>query len=498
MTARSLHHEHHLDPVDQLDHLHWAERRSGVADWHDHAATEHGFGETHPDGLSADRLVGPVATHLLPDTARIEADGRLSVGGVDVLGLVAEVGTPVFLYDEAHLRARCRQARQAFGGGVAYAAKAFLCRAMAALVNEEGLFLDVASGGELYVALRSGFPADRLVMHGSNKSVAELDLAIEAGVGRIVVDSFDEITRIEELARQHPTTGPNAWVRPRVLVRVNPGVVTGTHPSVATGQEDSKFGFSRASGAAGEAIDRLSRADSPVDLVGLHVHVGSQVLDLSTIERTVAALAELVSSSGVAELCVGGGLGVAYTSDRDPAPAISEWAAAIRQACRSVGIPECVRVTAEPGRAIVAAAAITCYTIGTIKTVGSGLAGAAGELHRTWVSVDGGMSDNPRPALYGSRYEAFLPGRPGARRPFAVTVAGKHCESGDIVVRHGHLPADVEVGDVLATPVTGAYGASMASNYNKVPRPPVVFVADGDFRVVTRRESYEDLFRLDI
>jgi diaminopimelate decarboxylase len=486
VNGRSLHRNHvsPADPADQLDHLHWAERRSGVADWH------------NPDNASTDRPVGPVARHLLPDTARVADNGRLTIGGVDVGDLVAAVGTPTFIYDEAHLRERCRQARAAFGGGAAYASKAFLCRAMAALVEEEGLMLDVASGGELYVAMRSGFPVERLVLHGSNKSLAELDLAIESGVGRIVVDSFDEITRIEQLAREHPRSGPNAWVRPQVLVRVNPGVVTGTHPSVATGQEDSKFGFSRASGAAAEAMDHLSRADSPVDLIGVHVHVGSQVLDLSTLDRTVSALAELVTTSGVAELCVGGGLGVAYTSDRDPAPTIADWGAAIHDACRTAGIPEEVRVTAEPGRAIAAAAAITCYTIGTIKTVGTGLPGA-GETHRTWVSVDGGMSDNPRPALYGSRYEAFLPREPGARRPFAVTVAGKHCESGDIVVKHGHLPADTVVGDVLATPVTGAYGASMASNYNKVPRPPVVFVADGDYRVVTRRESYEDLLRLD-
>ncbi|HVL92871.1 MAG TPA: diaminopimelate decarboxylase [Acidimicrobiales bacterium] len=423
--------------------------------------------------------IGPLPPHLLPTSAAVDGRGRLSLGGVDVDDLADEHGTPLFVYDEEHLRLRCREAVVAFGDGVAYAAKAFLCRAMAALAHEEGMALDVASGGEMHVALAAGVPAGRLVLHGNNKSVEELRQGRELGMGRIVVDSADEIARLEAL---HAEDGR----RPRVMVRVTPGVEAHTHEYVMTGQEDSKFGFSVASGAAADAVERLRRSPA-VELVGVHAHIGSQVFLLSSFEKAVEVLAGFFGPLGLPELCVGGGLGVPYVTGEE-APTITEWAAAVRAACRSAGVADEARVTAEPGRAIVAAAAVTVYRVGTIKVL-PGI--------RTYVAVDGGMSDNPRPVLYGSGYEAFLPRATDAERPLRATVVGKHCESGDVVVRDAYLPADLAVGDLLATPVTGAYGHSMASTYNKVPRPPVVFVGGGRSRVVVRRETLDDLLRLD-
>jgi diaminopimelate decarboxylase len=440
--------------------------------------------------------VDALPLRLLPETARIESTGRLTVGGVDLVDLSEVVGTPAFVYDEEHLRNRCRQAREAFGEGVAYASKAFLCRAMASLVDQEGMMIDVASGGELYIALSAGVPPDKLVLHGSNKSAGELAMAVALGVGRIVVDSFDEIDLLERMALQFTDS-----TKQKALIRVNPGIEPDTHVAVATGQEDSKFGFSVASGAATAAIERLQRVSSPVDLVGLHAHIGSQVMGLSTMERIVDVVAPILLETRLKELCVGGGLGVAYIAADEDAPSFGEWAQTVRRACRKAGVPPSVRVTAEPGRSIAASAAITLYTIGTIKPVatqGTGSTNSSDEGGRTYVSVDGGMSDNPRPALYGSRYEAFLPREASACRPFAVTVVGKHCESGDVLVRNAHLPIDATVGDVLATPVTGAYCHSMASNYNKLLRPPVVFVNDGSYRVVARRETYRDLLRFDV
>ena len=418
---------------------------------------------------------------LLPDTAQVDDRGRLSVGGVDLLDLCQELGTPVFVYDELHLRRRCRQAVESFGDSVAYASKAFFCLAMARLAYEEGMAIDVSTGGELYVALRAGVPARRLVLHGNNKSDRELTAALAAGVGRIVVDSFDELDRLDRLA---PTTG----ARPEVLLRVTPGIEAHTHEYVQTGQDDSKFGFGINSGAAAEAVRRLRHPGSAVELVGIHAHIGSQIFELSSFERAMAVLADFFAPLDLGELVVGGGLGVAYVVG-EKAPSIAQWAAAVRTAAGAAGIPPSVRISAEPGRAVVAAAAITCYTVGTIKTI-PGI--------RTYVSVDGGMSDNPRPVLYGSGYEAFLPRATNTARPFPATVVGKHCESGDMIVKDAFLPADVAVGDILATPVTGAYGHSMASNYNKVGRPPVVFVRDGEARTVVRRETDEDLLALDL
>ncbi|HEX2039616.1 MAG TPA: diaminopimelate decarboxylase [Acidimicrobiales bacterium] len=403
----------------------------------------------------------------------MDDDGRLSIGGVDLLALAADVGTPVFVYDEEHLRARCREAVEAFGDGVAYASKAFLCKAMAALAHEEGMCIDVSTGGELHVALAAGVPAHRLVLHGNNKSTAELTRAIEVGVGRIVVDSFDEIARLERIG-----------ARPQVLVRVTPGVEAHTHEYVMTGQEDTKFGFSIASGAAAEAVERIRDV---ADLVGIHAHIGSNVFLLHSFVKEVEALAGFFTPLRLPELCIGGGLGVPYVTGEE-APTLAQWAATVRKACADLGVPAGTRITAEPGRAVVAAAAVTLYEVGTIKHL-PGI--------RTYVAVDGGMSDNPRPVLYGSGYEAFLPRATTADRPLKATIVGKHCESGDVLVRDACLPADLAVGDVVATPVTGAYGHSMASTYNKVPRPPVVFVRDGGYRVVVRRETLDDLLRLD-
>jgi diaminopimelate decarboxylase len=424
----------------------------------------------------------PLEPRLLPDTSEVDASGELAIGGVNLIALAAEHGTPLFVYDETHIRSRCREALEAFGDGVAYATKAFLCRAMARLAHEEGLCLDVSTGGELAVALSAGVPAARIVLHGNNKSNEELVQALEAGVGRIVVDSFDEIARLGALT----DAGPQRSRRPRVLVRVTPGVEAHTHEFVRTGQEDTKFGFSVASGAAAKAVAALELM-SGVELVGVHAHIGSQVFDTESFESAAEVLGAFAAPFALAELVVGGGLGVAYVNG-EHAPSITEWAAATRAALARVGLPREIRVTAEPGRSIVASAAVTLYRVGSIKVL-PGI--------RTYVAVDGGMSDNPRPVLYGSGYEAFLPRAPNAARPLAVRVVGKHCETGDVVVAEGQLPADLAVGDLLATPVTGAYGYSMASNYNKVPRPPVVFVADGEARVVVRGETIEDLLRLD-
>jgi diaminopimelate decarboxylase len=423
-------------------------------------------------------MAGPLPTHLLPDTATVDADGRLHIGGCDALELAERFGTPLFVYDEAHLRARCREAVAAFGDGVAYATKAFLCVAMARLAHEEGMLLDVATGGELHVALAAGVPPDRLVLHGNNKSLDELRSAREAGVGRIVVDSFDEL---ERLAALHAEDG----LVPRVLIRATPGVEAHTHEFVRTGQVDSKFGFGVAAGDAARAVARAQ--DSPaVELLGVHMHIGSQVFVADFFHQAIEVVAPWIRELGLPELSIGGGLGVAYV-EGEVAPSITEWGSAVLDACRDAGIDS--RISAEPGRAIVAQAGVTLYTVGTIKEI-PGV--------RTYVSVDGGMSDNPRPVLYGSGYETMLPRAADAARPRTVTVVGKHCESGDVLVRAAKVPDDLVVGDVLATPVTGAYGHSMGSTYNKVPRPAVVFVSEGQAREVVRRETYEDLIRNDL
>ena len=431
-----------------------------------------------PSTLSPEQMTAPIPPYLLPDTASVAGDGRLSVGGVDLVDLAREFGTPLFVFDEEQLRARCREAVATFGDGVAYATKAFLCTAMAKLAYDEGMHLDVASGGELHVAKAAGVPGSHLVLHGNNKSLRELREAIDYGVARIVVDSFDELDRLDAL---HAETGKV----PQILLRVTPGVEAHTHEFISTGQDDSKFGFTVSTGMAAKAVDRAVAAWS-VKLIGLHAHIGSQVFRAESFRESARVMAEFAAPFNLPELSLGGGLGVPYVSGEE-APTIAQWGAMVRAACEEAGVT--AQVGAEPGRAICASAAVTLYEIGTIKHL-DGI--------RTYVSVDGGMSDNPRPVLYGSGYEMFLPRAANAERPMLVRMVGKHCESGDIVVREGGLPPAAAVGDIVATPVTGAYGYSLASNYNKLPRPAVVFVRNGAVREVVRRETYEDLLRLDL
>ncbi|MEZ5380341.1 MAG: diaminopimelate decarboxylase [Microthrixaceae bacterium] len=430
-----------------------------------------------PSPTSADRA-RPLPWHLLPDNSTVDGDGSLLIGGCRLTDLVEQFGTPLFVYDEDHLRARLREAMEAFGGRVAYATKAFLCRAMARIAHEEGLILDVATGGEYAIARAAGVPAESLVFHGNNKSIGELDDALRDRVGRVVVDSFDELDRIEALVGR----GAPA---PRVLIRINPGIEVHTLDEVATGVPDSKFGFPLGAGDAARALERAG-ASAAMELVGTHVHIGSQVFSAENFADALVTLGPTVRQWGLPEFVVGGGLGVPYVAGEE-APTIAQWAAGIRRACSEVGIE--AAVSAEPGRSIVAGAAVTAYRVGTVKDI-PGV--------RTYVAVDGGMSDNPRPVLYGSGYETFLPRAVTAPRPRTITLVGKHCESGDRLVVDGSAPADLAVGDIIATPVTGAYGHSMGSNYNKVFRPPVVFVADGEARLVVRRETVEDLLATDL
>jgi diaminopimelate decarboxylase len=404
-------------------------------------------------------------SHVFPIGSRINEAGRLEVGGCDVVELAREFGTPAYVYAEDDIRARARAYMNAFRARsehfeVVYASKAFPCTAAFRLLVEEGLSADVASGGELHLALAGGFPAERLYMHGNNKTEDELRYALEKGIGHIVVDSFDEIERLERL-------GPGQ----KVMLRVTPGIKPDTHAKIQTGQEDSKFGF---------GIDDVPRAIDAIrtlELCGLHAHIGSQVFDLEPFER----LAEVLSGMGDYPLLnLGGGLAIAYTTEDEP-PSIESYVETLL-----AGAPEGVTVLCEPGRSIVGNAGVTLYTVGTVKRIPS---------VRTYVAVDGGMSDNLRPMLYGARYEAEIADRFGGDT--VCTIAGMHCESGDILIRDAVLD-DPRPGDVLVVPVTGAYGHAMANNYNAKPRPPVIFCSGGDARVVVRRETYEDLTLRDV
>ena len=420
----------------------------------------------------------PVGMHLLPDSAAIGEDGGLIIGGCSVADLAEEFGTPLFIYDEGHLRSRVREAVTAFGPGVAYASKAFLCKAMAELVHEEGMDLDVSTAGEFHVAIAAGVPARHLIFHGNNKSIEELRTVISAGVNRIIVDSFDEMDRLDTLHEEGLPT-------PDVLIRITPGIEAHTHEFISTGRDDSKFGFTVSTGLAKTAIERAMSSDS-MNLRGIHAHIGSQVFRVDSFAKSAEVIAAVGAPYGLEEVSVGGGLGVPYVAGEESF-SIGEWASVVHDALAASGVT--ARVTAEPGRSIAAAAAITVYTVGTIKAL---------EDVRTYVAVDGGMSDNPRPVLYGSGYEAFLPARPAADRDMRVRVVGKHCESGDVLVREAQIPRDTQVGDLLATPVTGAYGHSMGSNYNAVTRPPVVFCTNGNARLVVRRETLDDLLSRDV
>ena len=420
-----------------------------------------------------------IAKHLLPDTAVIGADGVMSIGGCSLIDVAKQFGTPVFVYDEEHLRARCHEAVAAFGEQrVIYATKAFFTTAMAKLAYDEGLLLDVATGGELFVALHAGVPASSCVLHGNNKSIDELRMAIEAGVRHIVVDNFDELDKLDALHAQ-------GLPAPRVQLRITPGVSVHTHEYIATGQNDSKFGFNLGNGDAHKAAAR-ARASASVDFVGVHCHIGSNVFAVENFTHAAKIMVDLANELEVDELTLGGGLGVAYV-EGEHASSITEWSVHLLAATQQ--LRRTTKVFVEPGRSIVASAAVTLYQVGTIKPI-PGV--------RTYVSVDGGMSDNPRPVMYGSGYEAFMPARANADRTEAIRMVGKHCESGDVLINEAMVPAGLQVGDLLATPVTGAYGHSMGSNYNKVTRPPVVFVRNGEARLVVRRETYEDLVRLDM
>ncbi len=420
-------------------------------------------------------MAGPLSPTLLPDSAQV-LENDVLVGGVSLVEIAATYGTPLFVYDEATLRARAAEAAAAFDDGVAFATKSFLCGAMARLAHEEGLCVDVATGGEFDLVRRAGVPASRVIVHGNNKSEAELVTAIDARVHRLVVDNFDEIARLRGLVS---ATRPVSC-----LVRVTPGVEAHTHEFIRTGQEDSKFGFSLSSGDARRAIEEL-RSIPGVTLHGVHAHIGSQIFELDGFVATLRILADFTRGDSFDEVCVGGGLGVAYV-EGESAPSLTEWGRTLRAAAAEAGLAT-TRLLAEPGRSIVASAALTLYRVGTVKPVAA----------RTYMAVDGGMSDNPRPVLYGSGYEAFDVARPLAERSRSLRLVGKHCESGDVIIDEAWLPEATGVGDLVATPVTGAYGYSMASNYNRVPRPAVVFVADGVAREVLRRETFEDLARLE-
>ncbi|GAB6986192.1 diaminopimelate decarboxylase [Nocardioides pyridinolyticus] len=430
--------------------------------------------------------------HLWSQTAH-KVDGELHVGGLSVPELVANVNTPAYVLDEADFRARARAFRDAFSAyDVFYAGKAFLCTAVATWVREEGLLLDVCSEGELTVALRAGFDPARIGYHGNNKSLMALRRAVSVGVGRIVVDSFDEIERLESLAAEGMTS--------RVMVRVTAGVEAHTHEYIATAHEDQKFGFSITAGDAFEAVRRLEEAPG-IELLGLHSHIGSQIFDSSGFEvaaRRVLALQARVSDElGVTlpEMDLGGGFGIAYTTQddpSDPAQLATEMSKIVEHECRALGIPE-PRLSIEPGRAIVGPSMCTVYTVGTVKKVQ-----LDGGAVRTYVSVDGGMSDNIRTALYDADYSCTLANRASGAAPVLSRVVGSHCEAGDVVVRDEFLPGDVVAGDLVAVPGTGAYCRSMASNYNHFLRPPVVAVRDGVARVVVRRETEDDLLATDM
>jgi diaminopimelate decarboxylase len=456
----------------------------------------HPAGPRHADVLPPDHPplpppdVNALDPAIWPRTAR-RAGGALVLGGVDVRALAAQHGTPVFACDEKDFRGRCRDFREAFGdgAGVFYAAKAFCCRAVLRWVSEEGLGVDVCTGGELEVALQAGVRPEMITLHGSNKLPDELGRAVTAGVGRIVADSFDEIGRLQRIAAQHRGT------RPRVLVRVTTGVEAAAHEFVATAHDDQKFGFSLASGAADEAV-RQVLASGALDFAGLHSHIGSQIYDTAGFDVAAHRVLELAvrirESHGIeiGELNLGGGFGIAYMPGDDPAD-IKVVAQNLREIldaqCRAAGLAR-PWLAVEPGRAIAGPGTITLYQVGTVKDV-DGL--------RTYVSVDGGMSDNIRTALYDAEYTCVLASRESAAPPTLCRLVGRHCESGDIVVRDAYLPGDVTAGDLVAVAATGAYCRSMASNYNHVPRPGVVAVRDGAAKVVLRRETTDDLLRLD-
>jgi diaminopimelate decarboxylase len=424
---------------------------------------------------------GTSLSRVFPFGSRLNERGRLEVGGCDAIELAREFGTPAYVVAEEDLRTRARAFTQAGRDSghadlhVVFASKAFPCVAVLRLFAQEGLWCDVASGGELHLAMAAGFPARRIVLHGNAKSESELRMALRAGVGLIVIDNFDEIDRLARLLAEE---APGAGAEQEVLVRVTPGVHGETHEKISTGQADSKFGFSMSD--AGAAFARVQGV-AGLSLQGVHAHIGSQLLDLEPFRALAAEL------SGLGDFPVwdfGGGLGVQYTEQQAAPPAVEDYVAAIVGAADEHGIGADRRLLIEPGRSLSANACVTLYTVESVKQNVS-----------RWVAVDGGMSDNLRPMLYGATYEAHVADRFGGST--RCVVAGKHCESGDVIVRDALLD-DPRPGDVLVTPATGAYGFSMANNYNGVTRPPVIFCSDGDARLVLRRETLEDLTARDV
>jgi diaminopimelate decarboxylase len=468
----------------------------------------HEAGALHAEGYGAPGWLRPpddvnelVPTLWARTVRRDGSGGRLEVADVPVDVIASQYGTPAYVVDEADFRARAAEFRRAFddafadlcgGADVYYAGKAFLCTEVARWITEEGLRLDTCTGGELAVALAAGVPTSRIGLHGNNKSDAEITRALEAGIGRIVVDSVDEVDRVADLAAARGVRAP-------VLLRVTVGVEAHTHSYIATAHEDQKFGLSLADGDAALGVERALRRPE-IDLRGLHSHIGSQIFDVQGFEvaarRVLGLHADVASQHGVTlpELDIGGGFGIAYTTQHDPLPAqelAQGMAQIIAKECADLGV-DVPRISAEPGRAIAGPTTFTLYTVGTIKDVALDGGGA-----RRYVAVDGGMSDNIRTALYDADYSATLAGRRSDAPPVLSRVVGKHCESGDIVVKDEYLPADVGPGDLVAVPGTGAYCRSMASQYNHVPRPPVLAVRDGQVRVLLRRETEDDLLGLD-
>jgi diaminopimelate decarboxylase len=460
----------------------------------------HPAGPRHGDVLPEGHFTPPPAdlneldARIWARTVTRGADGIATVAGIPVTELAEEFGTAAFFLDEEDFRARCRAWADAFAGAdVFYAGKAFLSRAVVRWLTEEGLNLDVCSGTELAVALDGGMPAERIAMHGNNKSNAEIERAVAAGVGRIVLDSFQEIARVAHIAAR-------LGKRQRVQIRVTVGVEAHTHEFIATAHEDQKFGLALQNGPEGspaaEAVRRVLGHDS-LELAGIHSHIGSQIFDMAGFEvsarRVVGLLRDIRDEHGLElpEIDLGGGLGIAYTPEDDPrepheiAKALGD---IVARECAVAGLAA-PRLSVEPGRAIVGPTAFTLYTVGTTKVL-DGL--------RTYVSVDGGMSDNIRTALYDAEYSVALVSRASTAEPMLSRVVGKHCESGDIVVRDAYLPADLAPGDLIAVPATGAYCRAMASNYNHQLRPPVVAVRNGQAKVIVRRETEEDLLRLDV
>ena len=442
---------------------------------------------TRPDDVNA------LTPALWSRNAGRNAAGELEIAGRTATSIIDEVGSPVYVIDEEDFRARAREWRDAFEGwDVFYAGKSFLCTTVARWIAEEGLGLDVCTGGELVVALRGGVDPAGIGMHGNNKSLDELRAGLNAGVGRIIVDSSDEIARLERLCAE-------LGIVADVLIRVTTGVEAHTHEYIATAHEDQKFGFSINGGAALVAMVR-SHHSPHLNLLGIHSHIGSQIFDTNGFEvaarRTLKLLSQFREATGVTlpDLDLGGGFGISYIKEDSPATP-AELAAGLRaiveHECRGFALPV-PRMSIEPGRAICGPPGTALYTVGTVKTVEIG-----GGQSRRYVAVDGGMSDNIRPALYAAEYSATLANRPGERGPVLSRVVGKHCEGGDILVRDEFLPDDVGPGDLIAVPAAGAYSRSMASNYNHVPRPPVVAVRDGRLTTLLRRETLDDLLALD-